>query len=253
MPDLQMLSQELDSALREQQISAVYQPQIDAATNAVVAVEGLCRWTRSDGTAVGPDVFIPLAEESGAIYEIGRFMLDDCLVQIEHWRGRNHLVDVSVNVSPLQLTTDRFADYLLDRLAEHDLPGDPLTIEITESLPVSHIAQIVPRLQRLRAAGVGVSLDDYGVGHAALPQLELLPLSEVKLDRSLIQSEDAAAIRTLREAVGRAHDLGLRVVAEGVETAAHRDFACSLGCDRLQGYLFAPPLRVEALDDLLDE
>jgi EAL domain-containing protein (putative c-di-GMP-specific phosphodiesterase class I) len=251
MPDLQILSAEFDSALAKQQIYAVYQPQIDPSTGAVVGVEGLCRWDRADGDRIGPDVFIPLAEASGAIHDVGRFMLDECLLQIDHWRAGQHPVDVAVNVSPLQLVTDRFAEYLMAQLTQHALPGTPLTIEITESLPVGDIDAIVPRLEKLRSAGVGVSLDDYGSGHASLRHLEALPLSEVKLDRSLIQGGTGTTTRILEEAVGRARDLGLRVVAEGVETAEHLQLARSLGCDRVQGYLFAPPMSVGDVDELM--
>lgn len=251
MPDLQILSAEFDSALAKREIYALYQPQIDPSTGTVVGVEGLCRWNRTDGENVGPDVFIPLAEASGAIHEVGRFMLDECLVQIDHWRAGQHPVDVAVNVSPLQLVTDRFAEYLITQLTEHALPGMPLTIEITESLPVGDIDVIVPRLEKLRAAGVGISLDDYGSGHASLRQLDTLPLSEVKLDRSLIQSGTGSTIRILEQAVERARDLGLRVVAEGVETAEHLELARSLGCDRVQGYLFAPPMSVGEVDELM--
>ncbi|MET0673958.1 MAG: EAL domain-containing protein [Microbacterium pygmaeum] len=251
MPDLTILSAELDSALFRHEIYAVYQPQVDPLTGAVLGVEGLCRWSRSSGEAVGPDVFIPLAEESGVIHGVGRFMLDACLTQIERWHGQQHPVDVAVNVSPLQLATDGFPDYLIEQLAAHDVPAAPLTLEITESVPALEIAQIVPRLRMLRAAGVGVSLDDYGAGHASLSQLNMLPLSEVKLDRSLIQADDEASGRILREAVERARDLGLRVVAEGVETDAQLELARNLGCDRVQGYLFAAPMGVDEVDTLL--
>ena len=251
MHDPGILAAELHAALLNREIYAVYQPQIDPVTLAVVGVEGLCRWNRPGTEIVAPDVFIPLAEETGVIHDVGRFMLEEGLAQIEHWRAQRHPIEVSVNVSPIQLTSDVFADHLISRLAALGMPGALLTIEITESLPVGDIEAIVPRLERLRAVGVGVSLDDYGAGHSSLGQLDALPLSEVKLDRSLMQSVEPRATRILHEAVERARELGLRVVAEGIETNAHLELARTLGCDRVQGFLFASPMSADAVDRLL--
>lgn len=250
MLDRENLSADLATALAHGEIYAAYQPQIGVLDGGLCAVEALCRWQRPGGQAVGPDVFIPLAEESGIIHDLGRFMLDECLALRTRLALTGRAVDVSVNVSPVQLTRDSFVDYLIAQVSDHATTVSALTIEITESMPVADLSVVVPRLAELRSLGVGVSLDDYGTGHASLAQLRLLPLTEVKLDRSLIQNGGRKAVRVLGEAVGRARELGLRIVAEGVETPEHLEFARDLGCDRVQGFLFAEPMSAAELDDL---
>ncbi|KAA9104979.1 EAL domain-containing protein [Microbacterium rhizomatis] len=250
MLDLDNLSADLATALAHGDLYALYQPQIDLRGEQICAVEALCRWRRADGEAVGPDVFIPAAERSGIIHDLGRFMLDECLAMHDRFVATGRAIDVSVNVSSMQLTRSSFVDYLIAQAAKRS-PGAPtMTIEITESMPVSDMSVIVPRLEEVRALGVGVSLDDFGTGHASLAQMQLLPLTEVKLDRSLIQSASRKAGRALREGVERARDRGLRIVAEGVETEEHLAYARDLGCDRAQGYLFAAPMSTSDVEAL---
>jgi EAL domain-containing protein (putative c-di-GMP-specific phosphodiesterase class I) len=251
MLDRDDLSRELETDLRNGGVYAVYQPLIEIATGDLVGVEGLCRWRRSRGPAIQPEVFIPVAESTGLIHELGRFMLNECLVAADRWRTAARAVEVSVNVSPLQLTNAAFAEELAAQMAERSSTPTPLTIEITESLPLRDLDEIVPRLEVLRSIDVGVSLDDFGSGHTSVAQLGRLPLTEVKFDRSLIQSESASAKRTLQDAADRAKDLGLRTVAEGVETPAHLDLAREIGCDRAQGFLLGAPMRLAEVDAIL--
>lgn len=251
MLDREDLSRELEADLRSGGVFAVYQPLIEVATGVLVGVEGLCRWRRSHGPEIGPDVFIPVAESTGLIHELGRFMLDECLAALDRWRGAGRQIEVSVNVSPLQLTDATFAADLAAKMIERASTPPALTIEITESLPLRHLDEIVPRLEELRAIDVGVSLDDFGSGNASVAQFQLLPLTEVKFDRSLIQSGSASAKEELRDAADRARELGLRTVAEGVETPAHLELARELGCDRAQGFLLGAPMLVAEMDAVL--
>ncbi|WP_375385105.1 EAL domain-containing protein [uncultured Microbacterium sp.] len=250
MLDLGNLSADLATALAHGDLYALYQPQIDVRSGEVCAVEALCRWRRSMGDSVGPDVFIPLAEESGIIHDLGRFMLDECLAMRDGFAATERAIDVSVNVSPMQLTRASFVDYLIAQATARSTEESALTIEITESMPVADMSVIVPRLEQLRELGVGVSLDDYGTGHASLAQLRLLPLTEVKLDKSLVQSGSRRAKRVLAEAIDRARELRLRIVAEGVETEEHLAFARDLGCDRAQGFLFGEPMETAEVETL---
>lgn len=251
MEDHHDLSADLEKGLSAGELHAVYQPLIDVGTGAIVGAEALCRWNPPGRAPVEPSVFIPVAESSGLIHRLGRFMLDECLVAGDFWRGAGTPVELSVNVSAMQLRTGTFASYVVAQVAARGISPGALTIEITETLPVDELEGIVPRLQELRSAHVGVSLDDYGSGHASEAQLKRLPLSEVKFDRSMIQNDDLAARRTLRDAVRTSRELGLRTVVEGIETPAQWDAAQALGFDRAQGFLLGAPMAFGELDLLL--
>ena len=251
MLDRDDLSRELETDLRNGGVYAVYQPLIEIATGVLVGVEGLCRWSRSQGPAIQPEVFIPVAEATGLIHELGRFMLEECLAAADQWRSTGREVEISVNVSPVQLTTPTFSADLAAKVLERLSTPTALTIEITESLPLPNLDEIVPRLDELRSLDVGVSLDDFGSGHTSVEQLRRLPLTEVKFDRSLIQGKAADARRTLQDAAARAKELGLRTVAEGVETSAHLELAREVGCDRAQGFLLGAPMRLAEVDAIL--
>ena len=244
------LAVELDAALENGQLAAVFQPQIDLATGRIVAAEGLCRWQHPVFGAVPPDRFIRVAETSGAIHEIGRFMIGQCLEAADRWGEAASRIEISVNVSPLQLT-DEFTEEVRKRWDARGLPKDSLTLEITETLPVLDLDASVPRLAALRAAGIGISLDDYGTGHASLEQLEILPITEVKLDRSLMQDVVTGDKREVARFVALAHERALRVVAEGIESDDQLSFARCVGCDRAQGYLLGTPMGAERIEELL--
>lgn len=244
------LSAELDVALVGGQLAAVFQPQISLDSGRIVAVEGLCRWQHPTLGFISPERFIPLAESTGAIHEIGRFMIEECIAAADHWGDLGSRIEMSVNISPLQLTT-AFAEELSDRWRRRELPVHSLTLEITESLPVTDLEASVSRLTSLRDAGIGISLDDYGTGHASSDQLDRLPVTEVKLDRSLIQNRAALPAGEISDVVALAHRRELRVVAEGIENDEQLDFARDVGCDRAQGYLLGRPVPAEQIAELL--
>jgi EAL domain-containing protein (putative c-di-GMP-specific phosphodiesterase class I) len=244
------LSAELDIALSDGQLAAVFQPQFSLTTGRIVGAEGLCRWTHPRLGPIAPDRFIPIAEATGAIHAIGRFMIDQCIAAGDRWSAVASRIEVSVNVSPLQLT-ESFADDLHQRWSVRDLPVDSLILEITESLPVTDLEVSVPRLAALREAGFGISLDDYGMGHASIDQLDRLPVTEVKIDRSLIWKHSAEPSNEIQEIVEFAHDRSLRVVAEGIENDEQLAFARDVGCDRAQGYLLGMPMPAAQIGELL--
>ena len=245
------LASDLLAARPGEDLFAVFQPQIDLATGSIVAAEVLCRWRHPRLGFVPPDEFIAVAEESGTIGMIGRLMLDEGIDLIDSWRRKDVDIQAAVNVSPLQLTTDEFVDRVRRQLAERALPSHALTIEVTETRPFDEVGVVVHELERLRSSGIGVALDDFGAGHASTTKLEQLPISEVKLDRSLIQSASPDVEATLSETIQLARKRGLRVVAEGIETRSQLRRAVELGCDRVQGYLLSRPLRRSAFDALL--
>lgn len=247
------LVSDLSTALSRGQIFAAFQPQINLADGSIGAAEVLCRWRHPRHGLVPPDQFIPLAEETGAIAAIGRSMLDQGLRALASWRRRGLPIDVSVNVSPLQLSTADLVEHLAERIEAHPLPAGSLTVEVTESRPLRNFADTVSRLRTLRDLGIGVALDDFGAGHASPKHLEELPITEVKLDRTLIQSESESTSRELADRLRGARARNLRVVAEGVETLSHLRRAKELLCDRAQGFLFGRPMDISSFDALLAE
>lgn len=250
MNDMQ-LAADLRDAVSRGEVSAWFQPQVDLATNRIVAVEALCRWNHPERGMVPPAVFIPIAEESGLIQEIGQFMVDQSCAAAAKWVSLEHPVAVSVNVSPAQLATSEFTDRLAIELERLDLPPRALTIEITESMPIEDIAVVVSRLDELRRLGLGIAVDDYGAGHSSLAQLDSLHATELKIDQSLVRDDSVETHELLAAVIERVHESGLQVVAEGVETAEQLAHVRELGFDRAQGYLIAKPMPQDELERLL--
>lgn len=240
------LATSLVGAVTRGEIRAAYQPQVDLRSGRVVAVEALCRWQHSQLGVVPPDQFIPVAEDAGFIHEIGRFMAEQAIGALADWP-----IDVSVNVSPAQLETPAFTEWLRATLARTGGLGARLTLEITESRPISDLAPLLRRLQPLRRLGVGIALDDFGTGHSSVKQLKRLHGTEVKLDRSLVCDPRTEVFDRLAAVVELAHRAGIRVVAEGIETDADLARARALGCDRGQGYLLARPMPRDEVTRLL--
>lgn len=251
MDDMSDLAADLALATGRGELYAAFQPQISLETGAIVAVEGLCRWLHPERGLIAPDIFIPVAERTGSINEIGAFMMDECIAAADAWQRAGMSIGVSVNVSPVQLADGSASDGLAQQARRSEGTARLLTMEITESLPLKNLAVVVPRLKDLRSIGMGIALDDIGSGHASIDQLDDLPITELKLDRSLIQSEDAATALVLATIMTAAVSRGLRVVAEGIETAAHLELARSLGCDRAQGFLLGMPMPRSDVDRLL--
>lgn len=236
----------LEGAVSRGEITAVYQPQFDLGSMTLVAAESLCRWRHPDLGWVSPAEFIPAAEDAGLIDEIGRYMAEDCLGVLTDWP-----IDVSVNVSPYQLESAAFTEWLAGRLDGLLTQGGRLTLEVTESRAIADIAPVLLRFAPLRARGVGIALDDFGIGHSSLTQLKRLHGSEVKLDRSLVAAGTPEAETRMAEVVEVAHRAGVRVVAEGIETDAELALVRRLGCDRAQGYLLGAPMTRDELGVLL--
>jgi EAL domain-containing protein (putative c-di-GMP-specific phosphodiesterase class I) len=245
------LRDDLSGAVAGGQIEAYYQPQIDPVTGAIVAVEALSRWRHPSRGLVLPDSFIPLAEEEGLVEGIDERMLEDACAWSETWWALGVRREVSVNVSAGTLATGRFFRHLAETVDASGLPAGLVTIEITESQGIPDLPLVIRNLLTVRERGVGVSLDDLGIGHSSVERMTRLPLTEVKLDQSLVQKVTSASTELIRAVVEHAEQRGLRVVAEGIQTEEQLDRIRELGCDRAQGFLIAPPMPREALDELL--
>ena len=244
------LAIDLEGAIARGEMLAHFQPQIDVNTGRIVAVEALARWIHPALGFVSPEVFISLAEDHGLISEIGNFMMDEGARCAAEWNSGDYRVDVAVNVSPRQLVTLDFLDHLQADLTLHSIPAENLIIEITESLPVIDVPEVNTRLLELRALGLGISVDDFGTGHTSIEQLHTLPLTEVKIDQSLVRGIDNTR-ELIEEVIEVAHERDMRVVAEGVETEEHFAFVRELGCDRAQGYYFGRPMEEADITRLL--
>jgi diguanylate cyclase (GGDEF)-like protein len=232
---------ELRGALSDRQLELHYQPKADLRTGDVVGVEALIRWRHPERGMVPPDDFIPLAEQTALMRHITQFVVDEALAQLARWWRNGLRVQAAVNVCARDLYDRDFADFLRERLDHYGVPPRALMVEVTESVLMADPARAASTLLSLAAVGVGVSLDDFGTGYSSLVHLKRLPVSEVKIDRSFIMrmdvNEDDAAI--VRSIIDLASVLGLRVVAEGVETRESWERLAMFGCDAAQGWFLA--------------
>ncbi|MBI1905146.1 MAG: EAL domain-containing protein [Rhodocyclales bacterium] len=245
---------ELRRAQELGQLALAYQPILDV-TGKVVAVEALVRWRHPEHGMISPGEFVPVAEKSGLIVSLGRWVLHTACAQLAHWHSHPARagVRIAVNVSAVQFHQQDFVDQVLEVLRETGADGRRLRLEITESMLVENIEETIARMTVLRAAGVSFSLDDFGTGYSSLNYLKRLPLSVLKIDQSFVHDieidpNDAAIVQTI---IAMAHSLGLRVVAEGVETEGQRAYLLAHGCDQLQGFLLYRPMGIDALEDAL--
>ena len=241
--------QDLRHAIGRGELELYYQPKIDARSLQVTAAEALLRWKHPRRGMISPAVFIPLAERHGLIGAIGLWVIDEACRQAAQWRERGLRMRVAVNISGHQLRQDHLVTQIEGALTRHGIPPGRLTCEITESVAMEDTRQTRAAFERLRRAGLHISIDDFGTGHSSLAVLRRLPAAELKIDRAFVvdldTSEEARSI--VRTVVQLARTLGLRVVAEGVETEAQRDQLVALGCDELQGHLFAKPMTAASL------
>ncbi|SBV96580.1 conserved hypothetical protein [uncultured Alphaproteobacteria bacterium] len=238
----------LSGALDRGEIFVVYQPQVDTRTGRLIGAEALARWRSPELGMVSPLDFVPLAEDSGLIEQIGRYVLETACQQLARWRDRLPPgTRVGVNVSPRQVAVPGFADVVEKALADAGLPTHCLEIELTESLFALRVATVVETLNALRAMGVRLAVDDFGTGYSSLSYLREFPVNTVKIDRSfMIPVGDEAADSLVRAIVTMGHSLGLQVVGEGIETAQQLAFLQDVGCDAVQGYFVSKPLSADA-------
>jgi diguanylate cyclase (GGDEF)-like protein len=238
------LEQHLRRALDRDELHVVYQPVVDVRDCSITGMEALLRWRSAALGDVSPADFIPIAERTGLILPIGRFVLARAVEQLAEWRAAGHRVRVSVNLSASQLADEQLPELLAELLETHGVPGEPLLLELTETALMPHATdQPLQMLDRLRATGAGLVLDDFGTGYSSLARLSRLHLAAVKIDRAFIAAmqTDHGARAVVTAVLQMAGPLGCTVVAEGIETTAQRDLLAELGCPRAQGYLFGRP------------
>jgi diguanylate cyclase (GGDEF)-like protein len=242
------LMEELREGLRSQ-IVLHYQPKCRSEDGAVVGVEALVRWEHPERGLLAPARFLPAAENAGLIIPMTMLILDEALRQVAQWRDEGLDLNVAVNISPRHLTDADFPPQLAALLESHRLPGTSLTLEVTESSMMSDPTRAAQVLRRIRALEIAVSIDDFGTGYSSLAYLRDLSATEVKIDRSFVQSaqRDKRDLAIVRAAADLGHSLGLQVVAEGVENSVTAALMAENGCDLLQGFLILPPVPAEEI------
>ncbi len=249
------LESELRQAIEGGDLELYYQPVVSAKTREVTCAEAVVRWHSANNELMLPDSFIPLAEQSGLIKPLTRWVLGRAVEQCTRWRGRGIPIDVAVNLSVMNLHEPDFVESVREVLNKWKAEPSWLTLELTESAVMSDPRHALEVLSRLNAVGVRVSIDDFGAGYSSLACLKKLPVSEIKIDASFvaeikhgrpdgIDTDDAVIVRST---IDLAHNMNLQVVVEGVENTETLQLLASLGCDRAQGYFISPPLTYDEL------
>jgi len=233
---------DLTSAIDQDHLTLVYQPKVAMATRSVKSLEALVRWTHPQLGPVPPAEFVPLAESTGGSRRLTNWVLAAAVRQMGEWRRMGLEVDLAVNLSAPDILDPDLCDTILQLLRQHRVDSTSLLLEITESAVMRDPQVAVRNMQLLRIAGVRFSIDDFGTGHSSLSQLSVLPVDELKIDRSFISQADGGAVTIVTSTIELGHSMGLKVVAEGVEEPAAWNLLRRLGCDFAQGYLISPPL-----------
>jgi diguanylate cyclase (GGDEF)-like protein len=252
---LMEMQQELRTALSKDEFKLHFQPKIDGRTHALIGVEALLRWEHPTKGTIAPSVFLPAAERFGLINQIGDWVIEEACRILHRLRSKGIVLNISINLSAQQFRNASLVDSIMELLQRFDMPPSSLMFEITESSAMHNQDQFDSLLMAFRSAGIGMAMDDFGTGNSSLASLQTLKVNELKLDRTF--TEDIGSnlqTKAIVEAIIKlAHALQLVVVAEGVETEEQRKTLVELGCDQMQGFLFARPVPEEKLAGLISQ
>ncbi len=248
------LERSLRQALERREFVLHYQLKVDARTGYVCGAEALIRWRRAHGELESPARFIPLAEASGMIVPIGTWVIDEVARQQRRWREAGlDVCRIALNVSARQFRAGDLRDVVADALGRHGVPAACMELELTESMLMDNPAQTMDTMAQLKELGVHLSLDDFGTGYSSFGYLSRFPIDALKIDQSFVRniaSERESALIAV-SIIDLAHNMGLRVVAEGIETPEQLEYLSARGCDEMQGYLFSRPLEASAFEQIL--
>jgi len=242
------------TALAESQFEVYFQPQFNIKAHKVSGVEALIRWNHPEKGMIMPNDFIPLAEETDLICDIGNWMLDASMQILQQWNINSKLrhIKLAINISATQFAQDEFVPYVLETMQKYNIGGEQIELEITENVLVQNIQQVVSKLKNLGRYGVRFAIDDFGMGYSSLSYLQELPLNNLKIDRSFLNTiqsnEDSNSI--ISAIVSMAKEMDMEIVAEGVENEVQLNYIRNIGCPVVQGYFFAKPMPVEQAKDL---
>lgn len=243
----------LRHAIERQAMQVHYQPQVDMASGAILGAEALCRWQDAELGFVSPAEFIPLAEESGFIVQLGAWVLEQSIIDAATWLEQGLAIKVAVNVSSLEIRQTGFVERVQQLLERHRLPAQWLELELTETILLQQAPDMVQCIRRLAEMGVTLAIDDFGTGYSNLSYLKQLPIAKLKIDQSFVRGlpEDESDSAIVNAVLGLGRALKVDVVAEGVETEQQRQLLASLQCDGYQGYLCSPAVEAAQLQALL--
>ena len=244
------LIRDLPIGLAQNQLYLVFQPKVDLHLNQCTGAEALIRWQHPTLGFIPPDEFIQLAENSGNIDIVSQWVLTQAIKQLVIWQQQGLVLKLAINLSAHDLVDTRLPNQIASLLKDNNLPSGALCIEVTEGAVMKDAQTVVGVLQRFRDIGVSVAIDDFGTGQSSLAYLKILPVNEVKIDRSFIKDmlTDSQDVMIVNTSIQLIHGLGFTVVAEGVEEAEGVDILRHLGCDMVQGYVFSKPLKVADFD-----
>ncbi|NOU25139.1 MAG: EAL domain-containing protein [Methylotenera sp.] len=248
------MESQLRRALERNQFAVYYQPQVSLISDEIIGAEALIRWNHPELGLVSPAKFIPLAEETGLIVQIGEWVLREAALQAVRWVKDGHAIQwISINVSGVQIMRSNFADTVYGVLMETDCNPSMLELEITESTVMQNTEFVIDTFNRIKQLGLRLAIDDFGTGYSSLSHLKRLPLDKIKIDQSFVRDlpgdMDDAAIANAINAMAKS--LGFSVIAEGVETFAQADFLRLMGCEEAQGYLYSKPVKTNDFSILL--
>jgi diguanylate cyclase (GGDEF)-like protein/PAS domain S-box-containing protein len=250
------IERELRKALANEELKVCYQPQVNAATEQIVGFEALVRWQHSENGTIFPDEFIPVAEETGLILDVGNFVLEQACADLASWRAKGiDNIRVSINCSAPQVSQEDFIDRIVQTLNKHGLPGSCLEVEITENIIMNDMSMVVQKLRKLTSLGIKIAIDDFGTGYSSLSYLQQFPINTLKIDKSFVGSihVNDGGTSIVDAIVAMAHGLKLNLIAEGVETDPQLEYLKGLGCAEIQGWLFGKAESAETTANILQQ
>ncbi|NNJ91161.1 MAG: EAL domain-containing protein [Gammaproteobacteria bacterium] len=247
------IEHDLRSAIHKKQFELYYQPKVKADGGQVIGFEALIRWKHPEKGFIPPDKFISIAESTGQIINIGTWVIDSAFQQLTDWKTFNQQLHIAINVSVQQLRSTSFINNIQNIIKKYDIPAERIHLEITESVAMSDPESSITILNTLKELGFKIAIDDFGTGYSSLAYLKILPVDYLKIDRNFVKEiESDINDRTICDAtITLSHSLGLKVVAEGVETVTQKEYLIQKGCDYLQGYYFSKPLPLNEVEDYL--
>lgn len=243
----------LFQAPKNQQFVLYYQPQQNLLNGAIESYEALIRWQHPNEGLIFPDQFIPLLEQTGMIVDVGYWVIDTAIKQLETWQATNRpLKKIAINVSPVQLYESDFVQHMVQRFKKTQISPKWLALEITESVFINNMIQTRQVILELQNAGFEMHMDDFGSGYSSFNELKNLPFDVIKIDRGFIQQidTDARDIILVESMINALHGLEKKVIAEGIENPTQKQILQSLGCDYIQGYLLSKPKPIQEIETL---
>jgi len=248
-----LIKSELKNAINKRELDIFYQPQINALNNKIIGMEALIRWNNDKLGSVSPTEFIPIAENTGDIVNIGEWIVDKVLKQTSIWKKKNYKFNtISLNISPIQMKKIDFKNKLLNSCAKYKIPPHLLEIEITEGTLIDVCEEKIELLNELIDSGINIAIDDFGTGYSSLSYLINIPINTLKIDKTFIDNIENYKNKVLiKSIVDLSKDLKYKIITEGVETKKQKNILTDLGCNIIQGFYFSKPLAKDKMENLL--